>query len=238
MNERKTSQYLKYALGEIILVVAGILIAVSINNWRESLKRDAAELAALIEIQDGLTRDSSSIERAIGTLVRVEKGIKETQKYLNGKEVNEDSVGFNFGWTLFHTSFEPSLAPYESLKNQGLELISSSELRARAISYYETNSYLKEISQGTFLELNDFRRQSAHHFENIAFFDDISKDRASIRWMMPRNLNKLRQDNLYRTYLNTRLADIETMIYFTYEGMQESVEVLKDEVQKEISKLD
>jgi len=34
--EGKTTNYLKYAIGEIVLVVIGILIALQINNWNES----------------------------------------------------------------------------------------------------------------------------------------------------------------------------------------------------------
>ncbi|MBT8324660.1 MAG: hypothetical protein KJO96_05115 [Winogradskyella sp.] len=38
MSENKTGKYFKYAIGEIILVVIGILIALQINNWNESNK--------------------------------------------------------------------------------------------------------------------------------------------------------------------------------------------------------
>ena len=38
LMENKTSKYFKYAIGEIILVVIGILIALQINNWNESRK--------------------------------------------------------------------------------------------------------------------------------------------------------------------------------------------------------
>ncbi|MBD10112.1 MAG: hypothetical protein CMC68_05100, partial [Flavobacteriaceae bacterium] len=44
INEGKTSKYLKYALGEIILVVIGILIALQINNWNENRKKRQVEL--------------------------------------------------------------------------------------------------------------------------------------------------------------------------------------------------
>ena len=40
IGENKTGKYLKYAIGEIVLVVIGILIALSINNWNENRKRD------------------------------------------------------------------------------------------------------------------------------------------------------------------------------------------------------
>ena len=39
MEKNKTGKYLKYAIGEIILVVIGILIALSINNWNEGRKK-------------------------------------------------------------------------------------------------------------------------------------------------------------------------------------------------------
>lgn len=39
LSEGKTGKYLKYAIGEIILVVIGILIALQINNWNEERKQ-------------------------------------------------------------------------------------------------------------------------------------------------------------------------------------------------------
>ncbi|MDA9089574.1 DUF6090 family protein [Maribacter arcticus] len=38
LNEGKTTKYFKYAIGEIVLVVIGILIALSINNWNDARK--------------------------------------------------------------------------------------------------------------------------------------------------------------------------------------------------------
>ncbi len=38
MEQNKTGKYFKYAIGEIVLVVIGILIAISINNWNEHRK--------------------------------------------------------------------------------------------------------------------------------------------------------------------------------------------------------
>ena len=47
LSEGKTGKYLKYAIGEIILVVIGILIAVSINNWNEARKDKIKEQKVL-----------------------------------------------------------------------------------------------------------------------------------------------------------------------------------------------
>ena len=51
LNENKTSKYLKYAIGEIVLVVIGILIALQINTWNEERKTKIEETSALENIQ-------------------------------------------------------------------------------------------------------------------------------------------------------------------------------------------
>ena len=57
MEKNKTGKYLKYAIGEIVLVVLGILIALQINNWNELNKERASEKIILNEIRDNLKFD-------------------------------------------------------------------------------------------------------------------------------------------------------------------------------------
>jgi hypothetical protein len=57
LNEGKTTKYFKYAIGEILLVVIGILIALNINNWNEQKKNDAKIVNALKEIQSDIQTD-------------------------------------------------------------------------------------------------------------------------------------------------------------------------------------
>ena len=47
LSEGKTEKYFKYAIGEILLVVIGILIALQINNWNEQRKANKQELLLL-----------------------------------------------------------------------------------------------------------------------------------------------------------------------------------------------
>ena len=54
LAEGKTGKYLKYAVGEIILVVIGILIALQINNWNEWRKERVLEINTLVEIEENL----------------------------------------------------------------------------------------------------------------------------------------------------------------------------------------
>jgi hypothetical protein len=63
--ENKTGKYFKYAIGEIILVVIGILIALSINNWNEARKDREKEQLFLHKLTSNLSDDISSLKNII-----------------------------------------------------------------------------------------------------------------------------------------------------------------------------
>ncbi len=62
MEKNKTGKYLKYAIGEIVLVVIGILIALSINNWNEERKGKQKEMVFLKEFQSAINNDLFNYE--------------------------------------------------------------------------------------------------------------------------------------------------------------------------------
>jgi len=54
--------YLRYAISEIVLVVLGILIAVSINNWNESRKNTEELNAIFLTVKDNLEKDLEAVD--------------------------------------------------------------------------------------------------------------------------------------------------------------------------------
>jgi hypothetical protein len=65
LSEGKIATYFKYAIGEIVLVVIGILIALQINNWNESRKQAATEKEFITSLKSDLKQDKAFIERVI-----------------------------------------------------------------------------------------------------------------------------------------------------------------------------
>src|SRR5210317_532577 len=67
LNEGKTTNYLKYAIGEIVLVVIGILIALQINNWNETrkdrLKEKELKIALLSDFEETKKRLQETINK-------------------------------------------------------------------------------------------------------------------------------------------------------------------------------
>ncbi|TXG34562.1 DUF6090 family protein [Seonamhaeicola maritimus] len=65
LSEGKTGKYLKYAIGEIILVVIGILLALQINNWNEARKNRVLEKEYLIRLLEDLEHDQKDLTQVI-----------------------------------------------------------------------------------------------------------------------------------------------------------------------------
>jgi hypothetical protein len=65
LEKNKTGKYLKYAIGEIVLVVIGILIALSLNNWKEDLDNKGEEMRILSGLKQEFEMNLKEVNRNI-----------------------------------------------------------------------------------------------------------------------------------------------------------------------------
>ncbi|MBT8299792.1 MAG: hypothetical protein EX254_11265 [Flavobacteriaceae bacterium] len=70
MSENKTGRYLKYAIGEILLVVFGILIALQINNWNEERKDRNREQLILKNLKSDFTTNINNVNDAYNSFIQ------------------------------------------------------------------------------------------------------------------------------------------------------------------------
>ena len=88
--ENKTGKYFKYAIGEIVLVVIGILIALQINNWNEKRKERTIELSYLNRLVIDLEENKTLWQK---TLKRKKKQLKAAHVFLNFRfSKNQDTI--------------------------------------------------------------------------------------------------------------------------------------------------
>lgn len=125
LAESKFSKYLVYAIGEIVLVVIGILIALAINNNNQNRILSKKEQIYL----KGLKKEFQTSKLKLNELIDVNKrnynGAKKIAEYISNK--NEQPTEAQFSVLLFNTfSFDVALNPNNSLLN---EMISSGSLK-------------------------------------------------------------------------------------------------------------
>jgi len=137
LSENKFSKYLIYAIGEIILVVIGILIALSINNWNEKRKYNNLEIVTLIEIQKGLNQALNENERAeqanLGTIKSYEILLEHFEKKLPYSEL----VSVHFRRLMAWQEPDFNYTGFELLKSRGPDLISNDSIKIKLLEIYE-----------------------------------------------------------------------------------------------------
>lgn len=120
ISESKFSKYLLYAIGEIVLVVIGILIALQINNWNERRKDKLREQTILIQLEEEYHANLRQLEEKMQLRIKIVQSGFTLLNYMNAPElVQRDSVLFQLSNILFDPTFDP-------IKN---DLISSGNIR-------------------------------------------------------------------------------------------------------------
>jgi hypothetical protein len=136
LRQNRVTRYLAYAVGEILLVVIGILIALQVNNWNESRKSRSFEIEILSLIDQNLSRDSmmiaSELQKALlanqltdSILNQVEHGLYLENLYVWMAKV----IRFE--------RFKSQSSGFEVLKSKGIEMISDKDLQIDLINYYD-----------------------------------------------------------------------------------------------------
>ncbi len=128
-DDNKPLKYLRYAIGEIVLVVIGILIALSINNWNEAQKVKLKEKKILVELESNLADNSKILQLEIDNQKRIIRQINITIEHLESKKPFNDSIGKYVNQIQWIESTQFVSSAYESLKTIGVDLISNDSIR-------------------------------------------------------------------------------------------------------------
>ena len=138
MDKNKTGKYFKYAIGEIILVVIGILIALQINNWNENRKIKHKETIILKELLTSINSDLKAYESfSDPRLERKKRGLDSLFAYVFDEKEIEDSLFIDFYTNMNQDIFlQFDNGPFEDLKSSGLDIISNDSLRTAINNAY------------------------------------------------------------------------------------------------------
>ena len=158
MNENKTSKYFTYALGEIILVVIGILIALQINNWNENRKERMLENQFLLNLEEDVNAQLKELDLQIDQEVAF---IKTANKMLNNFRTNSRiEVDSSFSKNLLDLTARRTFKIYnptftELLSSGQVSLLTDPELKNTVVAYYQELMRFEKIVQNNNLYLTD-----------------------------------------------------------------------------------
>ena len=140
LHENRLSKYLIYALGEILLVVIGILIALQINNWNEDRKLEDQELKILKELHANLQADS--IDHTINKkwYENTSNSSKIVVESLESRTPWNDTMSLHYGRIFTKGLANLNSSAYENLKSQGFNIIRNDSIR-NALTFLHTNQY-------------------------------------------------------------------------------------------------
>jgi hypothetical protein len=169
MEKNKTTKYFKYAIGEIILVVIGILIALQINNWNENRKANVKVNTSLLALKSDLVQDTLLIHERIPSVIQQ----YELNESLRARVVKPNATldtlihitrhEFNPNWSsqiLYNTN------AYLSLNETGLIDNLPDSLKTSIKNFYNTKFYLNNKVEKT---TNDYRSKVSLFVDTYAF---------------------------------------------------------------------
>ena len=181
-DDNRPLQYARYAIGEIVLVVIGILIALQINTWNEERKENKIESNYLKEMQEdyqiNLIRSNQVIKR-YESMIPSLKGLIE-QSLLEKPSISVDSL--NKACMLINDmpTYSSTDRVYNNLIGSGdLRLLKNKELKTELSIYFEKINILNLV-------------QTTHELELVESFQPYIIDHMDFLAVAPQRLNEYR----------------------------------------------
>lgn len=213
IDKNKIGVYFKYAIGEIVLVVIGILIALQINNWKESQSQQKILNNIYSTIKTDLEEDIKSIDRIIATNEELEKiylGIIHNKIKKEDFKNCEDCWQVNMGYSNI------------KLRRNGIDLL---------LDYSKNHNASKDSLA---IKLKNLYNDLGHNIElNIEELkEEISNYNASIinsePWFTDVIHGKYSESFIDYAFTNVKFRNTTTMIhFFTYEKYLPSLKSYK-----------
>ncbi|MBO3116103.1 hypothetical protein J4050_05055 [Winogradskyella sp. DF17] len=202
MSENKRGKYFKYAIGEIILVVIGILLALQINNWNESRKQRDYETQLIIQLKKDLEFNIKDIELNIKLQTLCITSCEILIDLINHNSTYQDSLLIHFSQSGLWTKAVLNAGSYSTIKSKGLDVISNPRLRELVFNIYEGDLvWLKHMEDIVIEQIEDFRtRKGALYFKKWESTELKNGELVSGEVLF-KDYELLMQDNNYQYFL-------------------------------------
>ena len=139
LAENKFSKYLIYAIGEILLVVIGILMALAINDWKNEQRINSEETATLQKLIQDLKSDNKRYLNNIEFYTEFGDYLKNAKEIIFKKSVSDAEIKeVMIFYGAIHKDLNPRTTTYNEMLNSGrIYNLSNEKLVDNVIAYYQ-----------------------------------------------------------------------------------------------------
>ncbi|MAD96668.1 MAG: hypothetical protein CMB99_05000 [Flavobacteriaceae bacterium] len=203
LAENRFSKYLIYALGEIILVVIGILIALQINNWNLEKQDEIFEEKIIRELKTSIENDLKLFNYLEYRIRRKDGAIDSLLLVREGKlDLKERKLRNLHGWSRVAIELSFDKATFETLKNKGIQKLKTDSLRKEIMRFYEVFLPVRKIF------INDI------YNEDQPKLDQVEEDLKEIKFQ--EDYFELQTDSTYFIRTKYDFEKINHPIYYKY----------------------
>jgi hypothetical protein len=198
METGKTIKYFKYAIGEIILVMVGILLALQVSNWNQTRKATAKEIKILTELKNDLVANLAEVKEVHKFTDIRQRSTALILDYFKTKKVLDDSLKLAFEKIQLDGVFNNASTTYKFIENQGVDIISNDSLRIRITEMHErqfNNITTRETIDLSIVD-NQLHPSMNEHFKTSPPIDTLIPFALAIN--TPKNIEVLRINNTFK----------------------------------------
>ncbi len=145
LMENKTGKYLKYAIGEIILVVIGILIALQINNWNERKKNISQAEKHLETVKLNLQDDILQAKMLLSETQTTKDYADDFLEQFKTLKPVDNNIQMYLIYLMFERNIEVNESGLRALQNSNSMSFINERLQAKILNYYR---YIDQLKAG------------------------------------------------------------------------------------------
>ena len=233
LTENKFSKYLLYAIGEIILVVVGILIALQINNWNENQKLKGEEIKLIQNFKSSIESDTMRVNYDIKYFSTVERDINLVLHHMETDLPYHDSIPFINSTAIFWPKIDQEI--FATLTSTDLNNISNDSLKKEIISYYSWASGPFDTAINRYADYVEDGVKTKFSSRFNAFGITPGEEGTQMR---PNDFEALKKDKDFLYYLKTQKNYFWWYVKRPLNQAKEKADNLLDSINKELTKFD
>ncbi len=217
-DDNKPLKYARYAIGEIVLVVIGILIALQINNWNEWRKDREKEKIILTDLADNIKINIQSLQNDIDLLQEWNHSSEIVIRVLETKLDYSDTLNqhFHLARVTKQNLFLSNIG-YQAYKDEGLDILSNKTLSSEVIRLYEV-TFPSSLSTNNLIN-ESYPEWDNHNVQNFNFI--------SGEGLTPNNYESLFSDDYYLSWVKAYYQGRFTLIRTDLDLIKECERILQ-----------